>query len=219
MALTYYYHPLSSYSWKGLIALYELGTTFEKHMLLDLSQPEERAAFCKISPLGKFPALVDDARGKTILESSIVIEYVDRHYPGRSRLIPEDVDAALVVRHLDRFFDLYIHNAMQTDIGNRLRPEANRDPFGVAQAHAQIRTGYDYLEKELAGREWAAGSAFTMADCAAFPALFYANCVEPIVDSPVLADYLKRLKQRPSIARVFEEARPFFKYFPGEIRE
>ncbi len=216
--LTYYYHPLSSYCWKALIGLYELGVPFTPHVL-HLQDADVRSAFAKISPLGKMPALVDDARGQTLWESSILIEYADRHYPGPVRLVPEDRDAALAMRHLDRFFDLYIHNVMQEIIGNRLRPEANRDAFGVAQAHGKLRAGYTLLEKELAGRDWAAGSAFTMADCAAFPALFYANCAEPIVEKPVLAAYLQRLKQRASIARVVEEARPFFKFYPGEIRE
>ena len=123
--------------------------------------------------------LRDDARDQTVPESSIIIEYLDRHYPGRTRFIPADPELALQTRLRDRFYDLYVHLPMQKIIGDRLRPEGSKDPHGVAEARAQMRTSYGMIEQQMAGGGWAMGDAFSLADCAALPALFYANMVEP----------------------------------------
>jgi len=215
MALTLYFHPLASYCWKVLIALYENETPFTPQ-LVDLGNPEQRAAFYQLAPLGKFPVLVDDANGRVIPESSIIIEYLAARYPGRTALIPSDFDAALEVRAQDRFFDQQIHEAMQTHVADKLRPAASRDPYGVAEAHAQLEKAYAILEGTLASRRWAAGEDFSLADCAAAPALYYANLVHPLTDAqPHVRAYLKRLEQRPSFARVLLEAQPYFSMFPG----
>jgi glutathione S-transferase len=216
MSLTLHFHPLSSFCWKVLIALYENDIAFAANQV-DLTDPAERAAFLKLWPIGKFPVLVDAARGETVPESSIIIEYLDRHYPGRTRFIPEDPDIALLTRLRDRFYDLYIHLPMQEVVGDRLRPQDKRDPFGVEAARARIRGSYAMVEEQMASRPYAMGAAFTLADCAALPALFYADRVVPLAaEHRNIVAYLERLKGRPSIARVLEEAEPFFHMFPQE---
>ena len=212
MSLTYYYHPLSSFCWKVLIAFYENDTPFTPHVL-HLQDPQVRADFAKLSPMGKMPALLDGDRA--VWEASIVIEYLDAHHSGSAIFIPADPEQALEVRRFDRMFDLYIHEQMQKIVSDRLRLEDKRDPFGVEEARTRIERGYDYLETVLRPNAWAVGDAFSLADCAAAPALFYANVVQPIGGHRRVGDYLERLKQRPSFARTLAEARPYFKYFPG----
>jgi glutathione S-transferase len=219
MALEYYYHPLSSYCWKALIALYELGADF-KPVNVDLGDAAARAEYLQLSPLGKIPALRDTARGVGLYETTIMIDYLDQHYRGASALIPTDRDQARDVRFWDRFFDLYVHAAFSPIVADRLRPEGKGDAFGVARARAQLREAYDVLERDLAGRTWAAGEAFTLADCAAAPALFYGDLIEPIGEArPTLTAYYRRLRERPSIARAIDEAKPFFQYYPATPQE
>lgn len=213
MSLTLYYHPLSSYCQKVLVALYENGAPFTPE-LVDLGNPERRAEFLKLWPVGKFPVLRDGER--IVPESSIIIEHLDRHHPGPARLIPEDAERALETRLRDRFFDLHVQEPMQALVGDRLRPAESRDPFGVERAKARLRTAYDVIERDIAGRTWAMGEAFTLADCAAAPALYYADRVVPFRDShPGIAAYFERLLQRPSFARAVEEAGPYRHLFPG----
>jgi glutathione S-transferase len=213
-ALSLYYHPLASYCWKVLVALYENDTPFAPR-LIDLGDEAQREALVKLWPVGKFPILHDEAAGRVVPESSIIIEYLDAHHPGRTPLIPADRDAALEVRLQDRFFDQQIHEAMQKHVLDKLRPEGQRDPYGVEQAHRQLDRAYGMLEATLEGRAWAAGAAFSMADCAAAPALYYANLVHPLGAHERVAAYLKKLVARPSFARVLVEAEPYFASFPG----
>jgi glutathione S-transferase len=214
MSLTLYYHPLSSFCHKALIALYENGTPFEKR-LVDLGDPEDRAAFKKLWPIGKFPVLRDDARDRMVPESTTIIEYLNDHYSGRTRLVPKDQDEARRTRLSDRFFDLYVHIQMQKVVGDRLRPADKKDPYGVDQARAMIGTALGVIDEDMAKKTWAMGADFTMADCSAAPALFYADKVQPFSDSHKhVAAYLKRLMERPSYARALEEAEPYFKMFP-----
>jgi glutathione S-transferase len=215
MTLKLYYHPLSSFCWKTLIALYENDTPFEP-VLIDLGEETSRAAFLKLWPIGKFPVLQDTARDWLVPESSIIIEYLAQHYPGKSKLVPDDADVARQARMRDRFFDLNIHIHMQKVTGDRLRPEGSKDPLGVEQARAQMRTACGLVEQDMAAKRWAMGDAFTLADCAAAPALFYANKVMPLAaDFPNLIAYLARLSERPSFARVLKEAEPYMKFFPA----
>jgi glutathione S-transferase len=212
--LSLYYHPLASYCWKVLIALYENETPFAPR-LVDLSDEAQRNALSKLWPVGKFPVLHDEAASRVVPESSVIIEYLEVHHPGRTPLIPAARDAALEVRLQDRFFDLQVHEAMQKHVGDKLRPEGQRDPYGVEQAHRQLERAYGILESTLERRTWAAGDAFSLADCAAAPALYYANLVHPLGEHGRVAAYLKRLAARPSFARVLVEAEPYFKSFPG----
>src|SRR6202166_5144150 len=178
MSLTLHFHPLSSFCWKALIALYENDTSFEPR-LVDLGNETERAALLKLWPIGKFPVLRDDATDRTIPESSIIIEYLDNHYPGRTQFIPLDEKQALQTRLRDRFYDLYVHEPMQKIVGDRMRPRGGKDPHGVEEARARLRTCYGLIDQEMARRTWAMGDSFGLADCAAAPALFYANDVLP----------------------------------------
>jgi glutathione S-transferase len=213
MLLTLHFHPLASFCWKALIALYENDTPFAPNMV-DLGNAAERAALLKLWPIGKFPVLRDDARDQTVPESSIIIEYLDRHYPGQTQFIPADPDLARQTRLRDRFYDLYLHLPMQKIMGDRLRPEA-KDPRGVEEAREQLRTSYRMIEAQMAGSTWAMGEAFGLADCAAMPALFYGNMVEPFGDAHKnVTAYFERLTARPSVARVLREAEPYFNMVP-----
>jgi glutathione S-transferase len=216
MSLILYYHPLSSFCWKALIALYENDTPFTPQPV-NLGDPEERAALLKLWPIGKFPVLRDAAADHVVPESSIIIEYLDNAWPGPTRFIPDDSKGALQTRLRDRFYDLYVHLPVQKIVDDRLRPAGQRDPHGVAEARARIVSCYDMIEREMAGRSWAMGESFSLADCAALPALFYGNKVQPFgVAHGKVAAYLDRLLARPSVARVVREAEPYFHMFPQE---
>src|SRR6266849_1786369 len=214
MSVTLHFHPLASYCHKVLIALYENGTPFTPNVV-DLGNETERAALLKLWPIGKFPVLRDDARNQTVPESTVIIEYLDRHYSGRTRFMPVDVDRTWQARLRDRFYDLYVHEPMQKIVGDRLRPDGKKDPQGVEEARARLRTSYGMIDREMETQTWAIGEAFSLADCAAAPALFYANEVMPFGDSHEnVAAYFNRLKARPSYARVLQEAEPYFAMFP-----
>jgi glutathione S-transferase len=212
--LTLYFHPLSSFCQKVLIALYENATPFVPY-IVDLSNEASRAAFLKVWPLGKFPVLHDAAQNRTIPESSIVIEYLAQYYRGSVRLVPDDADLARQVRMRDRFYDQYVQLPMQKIVGDNFRAEGQHDPVGVEQAKALLRSAYGLIEQDMAAKVWAMGDGFTMADCAAAPALLYANVVVPLgEDHPNTARYLRRLMDRPSYARVLREADPYIEHFP-----
>lgn len=214
MSLKLYFHPLSSFCQKALIALYENQTPFEPH-IVNLLEDKSRAEFLKIWPIGKFPVLRDEKRDRLVPESSIIIEYLAQHYPGESSLVPTDPDLARQTRLRDRFFDLYVNAMVGKIVTDRLRPAGKGDPYGVEQAKAQLETSLGMLEQEMGKATWAMGEAFGMADCAAAPSLFYANVVRPFTDTHKnLAAYFHRLTQRPSFARVVEEAQPYLKMMP-----
>lgn len=213
MTMQFHYHPLSSFCWKVLIALYEKNAAFEP-VLVNLGDPEQDAAFRKLSPMRKMPALVNG--DDVVNESSIEIEYLDRIIP-QPRLIPPDAKQALDVRYWDRFFDVHMHYPMQDVVADRLRPKDNRDPFGVAANEAKLTKALDVLEAHMKNRTWASGDDFSMADCAALPPLYYINLIIPFGQThPNATAYLERLKARPSVARTLREAEPFFQYFPRE---
>lgn len=212
--LTLHYHPLSSYSQKVLIALDVLGLDVEKR-LLNLGDPAERAAHLALWPTGKIPLLVD--QGRPIPETSIIIEYLQRHHahPGHT-LIPLDFDDAIEVRLWDRMFDQYVMTPMQALTADLLRPEADRDAYGVAQARERLSSAYAFIDRHLEGRTWVSGSTFSMADCAAAPALFYAVTYVPLQPQhSQLTAYFDRLMTHPSVARAIDQAQPWFKFYPG----
>jgi glutathione S-transferase len=214
MSLTLYYHPLASFCWKALIALYENDTPFQP-LIVDLADAASRADFLKIWPLGQFPVLRDEARGETVPESSIIIEYLARHYPGKIELVPRDADRAREARLHDRFYDFHVQVPMQKIVTDRLRPPGKNDPFGVDAARAQLRTAYEMIAVDMTRKDWALGDAFSLADCAAAPALFYADKVVPFrATHENIGKYLDRLMRRPSFARTIKEAEPYFKHFP-----
>jgi glutathione S-transferase len=214
MSLTLYYHPLASFCWKALIALYENDTPFVGEVV-NLRDKLASARFFELWPVGKIPLLRDEERDRTVPETTIIIEYLDRHRPGVQRLLPEDADLRLDARLWDRFFDLYVHAPMQRMVSDRLRAEGERDPWAVFEAATTLRTAYDMVELRMSGRTWAIGDAFSIADCAAFPALFYAGTVVPFAQAhPRTAAYLDRLLERPSVRQVLDEARPYFGLYP-----
>ena len=215
MTLRLYFHPLSSFSHKVLIALYENATPFEPEIVNFFEEPSA-SAFKRLWPVGKIPVLRDEKADRTVPESSIIIEYLDRHYPGATRFLPEDPDLARQTRMRDRFFDLYVHVPMQKIVTDKLRPEGGNDPVGVAEARAMLATTLGMIDRDLAAKSWAMGDRFTLADCAAAPALYYINLIMPLAEHHHhAAAYLDRLVTRPSYARALKEAEPYFKLFPG----
>jgi glutathione S-transferase len=214
MPLTLYFHPLSSYCQKVVVALYENGTAFVPQ-LVDLSDEASSAELKRLWPIGKFPVLHDSAGDRTVPESSIIIEYLDQHYPGTTRFIPADREQMRETRLRDRFFDLYLHLPMQRIVGERLRAADKKDPHGLAEARTTADTALGMVEQQMAARHWAMGDAFTIADCSAAPPLFYLDKIAPLGSRyPNAAAYLDRLKQRPSYARVLQEAEPYMQFFP-----
>jgi glutathione S-transferase len=215
MTLKLYFHPLSSFCHKVLIALYENNTAFEPK-IVNFSDEASAAEFKAIWPVAKIPVLRDEKDDRTVPESSIIIEYLDRHYPGGTRFLPEDPDLARQTRMRDRFYDLYVHVPMQKLVGDKIRPDDRKDPFGVEEARKMLETTLGMIDRDLAAKTWAMGDRFTLADCAAGPPLFYINKMIPLGDRYKHADaYLRRVMQRPSYARALREAEPYMKFFPG----
>jgi glutathione S-transferase len=210
--LVLHQHPFASFCQKPLIALYELGLPFTSRLVGDEASRRELVA---LWPMAKMPVLRDEAAGLTVPESTPIIEYLDALAPSGPRLIPDDRGAARRVRLWDRFFDLYVQLPMQKIVGDALRPDGAGDPTGVAEAHGTLVSAYAVLDLQLAG-PWAAGPTFSLADCAAAPALFYARVVHPWSDLelPELTRYYGDLMHRPSVARVVDEARPYRELFP-----
>ena len=212
MPLALYGHPFSSYTQKALIALYENGTPFE-FRCIGPDTPQHAQEWLRRWPLRKFPLLLDGER--EVMETSVIIEYLHLAHPGPVRLLPVDAMAALEVRFLDRFFDLHVMDAMQVAVDSALKRLPVKSEEGLTIARERLERAYAWLDGKLAGRAWAAGADFTMADCAAAPSLFYADWVYQIPERySVLRAYRVRLLARPSMARAMEEARPFRPLFP-----
>ena len=208
MTLELFGHPFSSYTWKALIALYEAGTPFEFRDISGDKYPENDAALRAYWPVGKFPLLVDD--GEAIMESSVIVEYV------APQLVPADPGSAREARMLDRIFDNHVMTPVQAIVAEHLpfitpTPDEGR----IARATSALDAIYPWLDSRLAGREWAAGDAFTLADCAGAPSLFYADWVHRIPEQlETLWAYRRRVLARPSVARAVDEARPYRHLFP-----
>ena len=210
MTLQLFAHPFSSYCQKVLIALWADETPFE-YKMLDQDHPENFEELKRHSPFGLFPLLLDD--GRPVIETTCIIEHLQAHHAGKNRWIP-DGERGRRVRLLDRFFDLHVMNNMSVPVFDALRPEGSRDPFGVARAREKLLVAYDWLEGQL-DEPWAVGDAFTLTDCAAAPALFYADWIEEIgAGRPKLGAYRARLLGHAVVARAVEEGRPYRSYFP-----
>jgi glutathione S-transferase len=212
ISMKLYFHPVSSFSQKTLVAFHEKGVAFEP-VIINLMDPKDREAYRQVNPLNKVPFLRVEDKKLELAESSIIIEYIDRKFPGGTKLIPDDFDQALQVRKLDRYFDNYINEPMAKILFDGFRPEGKNDPYGVQQARDRLTSTYALLDKELAGRTWAAGDAFSMADCAASPALFYSRMMQPFEEHKNLSAYFGRLMERPAFQRVVKEAEPFLAMF------
>jgi glutathione S-transferase len=217
MTLKFYYHPLSSYCHKALIALYEHDMTFEP-VVVNFGDEAAAAALHALWPVGKFPVLRDEERGQTVAEATVIIDYLESFHAPR-RLVPAAPDAAWQARMWDRFFDLYIHDHIQKIVGDRLRPEGSGDAHGVAEAKAKLAKSYAIFDATLGGKTWALGDDYSLVDCAASPALFYASLAVPFSDTtPNLKAYYQRLVKRPSYARALKEAEPFFSWVPLDTK-
>jgi len=212
MTLKLYAHPFSSYSQKVLVALYENATPFEWRLLSN-EHPQVWQELAALWPLKLFPVLVDS--GRTVTEASIIIEHLGLHHPGPVSLLPKEAGAAIEVRSMDRFFDNYISTPQQKIVADSLRPVAERDPRGVADARRTLDIAYGWLDNVMADREWAGGDRFSLADCGAAPFLFYADWTHRIGTSfPNVIAYRQRLLARSSFARAVDEARPYRPLFP-----
>ncbi len=211
MTLQLFGHPFSSYTQKALIALWADETPFEFRMV-DGEHPGNVDELKRHWPFGQFPLLLDD--GVAVVEATCIIEHLQAHQPGPNQWIP-DGDTGRRVRFLERFFDLRVMDKMTVSVWNALRPETERDPVGVANSIKQLHIAYDWLEANLGDGPWAVGEAFTLADCAAAPSLFYADWVEEIGPArPRLAGYRARLLAHPIVARAVEGGRPYRHFFP-----
>jgi glutathione S-transferase len=212
MPLALFAHPFSSYCQKALIALYENEIPFALRML-DHNGTATWAEFAALWPIKRFPLLLDGEQ--PVAEATIIIEHLGLRYPGLVKLIPDDPATALDVRFVDRFFDNYVQTPQGKVVLDAMRQPDQRDPKGVADARALLDTAYAWLERRMAGREWAVADTFSLADCSAAPALFYADWTHPIGDGfPNVRAYRKRLNARPSFARAIDEARPYRAFFP-----
>jgi len=211
MSLTLYYHPLASFCHKVLIALYERGITFEKRFI-DLANPDDQDALEAVWPLRKFPVIHDAIRDRNVAETSIIIEYLDQHFDGAPPLIPADPGEALAVRLWDRIFDNHVQVPMNEIVFDRLFGR-NDD---MSRWRSALDVAYAMIDRQLRGQSgWICGEAFTMADCAAAPALFYASTVQPFPESATrLHAYFERLVERPSVRQVLEDAAPYFPLYP-----
>lgn len=210
MPPTLYFHPIASYCHKALIALYENGVPFSKR-LIDLGDARDRAELSAHWPLCKFPVLRDEERDRDVPEATILIEYVERHFPTAARLIPDDADAALDVRLWDRILDNYVHAPMQAIVADRIGGSTG----DLAGQRALLAKSYALIDDRMASRTWICCERFTLADCAAAPALFYASTLVPFdAGHAHLATYFERLVARPSVARVLDEAKPYFAMYP-----
>lgn len=212
--LVLYLHPLASFCHKVLIALYENGAKFESK-LVDLSDNDSRDELLSQWSVGKIPILRDRLHKKTIPETSIIIEYLDMNYPGKVKLIPDDPNLVLEVRLWDRFFDMYVSDPMQKIVLDQIRPDGKHDPYGVDQSITKLSIVYEMLEAQLNSKEFIAGEFFSMADCSAVPALFFADTILSFRnDYPKLTNYYERLLKRHSVMRTIEEAEPYFQFYP-----
>jgi glutathione S-transferase len=212
MTLTLHEHPFAAYCWKALIALYERHVPFERHFVGDA---DDRARLAELWPMASIPVLIDDAAGLTLPESTTIVEYLDA-FGDAQALVPAEPAAALQVRLWDRIIDGHVMTPMGKIVRDNLRPEGRGDPEGVAEAHSALDRAYGLLDAHLAASTWVAGPTFTMADCAAAPALHYARIVHRWDEDGLtdLTRYFASLIARPSVARVVEEAREYRHGFP-----
>ncbi len=199
-----YYNPISTYSQKVLIALYEKGLDFEPE-IVNLMDADARARYRDVNPLGKIPCLqLED--GHIIPESSIILEYLDPL--AEPTLIKGNADETRRIRFKDRMFDLYLNDPIVTLLFQGMKPESEQDPERIEKARFHVATMYSFMENEFGKQSYANGEEFLMADCAAAPALFYAEQVVPFAEHKNISAYWERLKSRPSVQRTHEEAAP-----------
>ena len=200
-----YYHPLSTYCQKVLVAIHEKGARYKPH-IVDLMNPESRDEYRELYPMGKVPLIVLN-HGPLIPESSIIIEYLDGL--GGPRMISTDPDVARKTRFKDRFIDLYLSDSVGTLFFENRKPAEAQDAQKIETSRYRIKAAYDFLEYEISDQTWANGEDFSMSDCAAAAALLYAPDVAPYDDYPSISSYAERLSARDSVRQAREEAAPY----------
>ncbi len=209
-SLRLYYHPLSSFCHKVLIALYENNIDFERR-IIDLGDEADRAELQVIWPFCKFPVIHDHARERDVAESTAIIEYLNHYFASERSLIPADWEAAFEVRFWDRVFDNYVQRPMQQIVSDRIFSTHGN----LTNERATLETAYGVIDRHMASKIWVSDQDFSIADCAAAPALFYASTLQPFPHKfQNLIAYFDRLTKRPSFARVLEEAKPYFSMYP-----
>ena len=214
MSLTLYLHPLATFCHKVMIALEEAQLPYSA-VVVDFADPASARLVSDHWAVGKIPLLHDAASGRYVAETTIILEYLAGRYPAMARLWPDQAETLLEARLWDRFFDLYVQQPLQKIVTDRIRPMGSNDPHGVAEARKNLHTAYGMIEEHMSGRVWAVGSEFSIADCAAFPGLFFAGIVEPFPGSATtLSAYFERLLARPSVTSVLAQAQPYFTMFP-----
>ena len=212
MNLVLHQHPFASYCQKALIALYELELPFTSHQVDGV---EGREALARLWPMASIPVLRDEEADLTLPESTTIVEYLDT-LAGGGRLIPAEPAGALQARLWDRLADVHLSTPMQTIVGDRLRPDDAKDPHGVEQARAALDLFYGVLDARLAGRPWAGGDTFTIADCSTAPPLFYLRAIHRWDEAghAHVTRYYRDLMTRPSVRRTIDDARPLRSLFP-----
>ncbi|MCG2634749.1 MAG: glutathione S-transferase family protein [Gammaproteobacteria bacterium] len=199
-----YYNPMSSFSQKVLIAFKEKGATFEPEVV-NLMDPDSRAALAAIYPLCRIPLLVRDD-GRLIPESGIIIEYLDSAFPRGQQLLPSDPELARQVRCTERMNDAYLNTPVRDILVQGMQPEGDRDQAVIERSSQTLNVMYDFMDQQFADSNWCNGAEFSMSDCACLPALFYAQMVYPFADRPNITAYYQRACERPSWAAVKADA-------------
>lgn len=204
-----YYMPLSTYSQKTLLGLHEKELQFER-VIVNLEDDVQAGEYRALHPLGTVPLMIAND-GRKIPESTSILEYVDHRYGAGSRLLPRDPELAQQTRFGDRMFDLYLNDSVVAILTEQRKPEAQRDAPLVARMRQRIDAIYRYMEELLARRDWINGERFSLADCAAAPALLYAQHVAPFDNRCYISAYWKRIQARPAHRQLMEEVRPWLK--------
>ena len=191
------HHLQNSRSQRILWLLEELGlpyevVRYERDAKTMLAPPALR----KVHPLGKSPLIED--QGRVIAESGAIVEYLVEKAEGR--LGPAaNRDSVLLYRQ----FLHYAEGSMMPPllallVVNRLgilgRP-------AKAAMLAMLKAHFDWLESELAARDWFAGDEFTAADVMmSFPLEAARQRAGLDASYPHLSDWLERIHARPAYA-------------------
>lgn len=196
-----FYHPLSRYSQKVLIALYEKQANFYPR-ITDLRDPFARQTFQQFYPPAKLP-LLKTQEGQLIPESSIIIEYLDRHFSNSTELLPAEPERNLAVRLFDRIIDNDINNPLFQLEKLKILPEGNE--FEIKQIEKQMFIQFQRLDAHLTQNHWVCGDSFTLADCALIPCLSYSFSHLNLLDLDELVRYWQQAQLRGAWMLVLEE--------------
>ncbi len=207
---------LSPYACRVLMTLRHKGIKHEVEMPADgLKSPE----YLKLNPIGKIPTMKD---GATILpESGVIVEYLDAKYP-KKKIIPGTPKAAGMARLIATISELYVQNVV-TDLFRQRDPET-RDKKVVKEKLEELEKGLSILNQYMAeGGPWVMGKKFTIADCYALPALFFAKLAlpgfgvkDPLAKHKKVKKYWSALKRDPMCKQVIKEMDTMAKQFFGD---